>query len=86
MLKVIYAPIFVRKFEKLEKDLQDEAFEKIELFKDSKNHESLKVHKLHGRFKNQYSFYVNYKIRIVFEWQNKDEVAFLVIGDHDLYK
>lgn len=67
--------------------LIDEALEKIELFRDPKNHENLKVHKLKGRLKDGYSFSVNYKIRIVFTYSNsKPKGAELhAIGDHDVY-
>ena len=74
-------------FNSLEKDLQNEVYEKIELFKNKGNHAQLKVHKLKGELKNKYSFSVNYKIRIVFEYiLSKTEVALLSIGDHDVYK
>ncbi|MEI6581183.1 MAG: type II toxin-antitoxin system RelE/ParE family toxin [bacterium] len=85
-MEILYKPTFVQKFNKLDKDLQDEVLEKIELFKNINNHSSLKVHKLHGKLQNCYSFYVNYKTRIVFMWKNKKEVVLIVIGDHDIYK
>ncbi|MDD3662298.1 MAG: type II toxin-antitoxin system RelE/ParE family toxin [Candidatus Pacebacteria bacterium] len=86
MIKIIYAPIFVRQFKKLNIDLQDEVLEKIELFKDASNHKILKVHKLNGIYKNCFSFSVNYSYRIIFQYENKKEVAFLSIGDHGIYK
>ena len=83
-----YAPNFVRSFNSLETDLQEEVLEKVELFKDSKNHKQLKVHKLKGRLKDRYSFSINYKTRIVFRYisKNKKEIAFIAIGNHDVYK
>jgi len=60
--------------------------EKIDLLKNTDNHKLLKVHKLHGEMDQYYSFYVNYKIRIVFSWKNEKEIHFLAIGDHDIYK
>jgi mRNA-degrading endonuclease YafQ of YafQ-DinJ toxin-antitoxin module len=86
MINFIYAPVFVKQFNKLDKNLQEEILEKIELFKNRDNHNLLKVHKLHGRFKDSYSFYVNYKIRVVFMWLKEEEVALLAIVDHDVYK
>jgi mRNA-degrading endonuclease YafQ of YafQ-DinJ toxin-antitoxin module len=87
MIDVLYTQPFIKEFNSLEKDLQDEVYEKIESFKDGRNHPQLKVHKLKGRLKNKYSFSVNYKIRIVFEYTlSKKEVALLSIGDHNVYK
>ena len=71
---------------KLEKSLAIEVFEKIELFKNEKNHKQLKVHKLHGKFSNCFSFSVDYKTRIVFEYESKNSAVLLVIGDHDIYR
>ena len=76
----------MRKFRKLEKDLQEEAIEKINLFKDKNNHKLLKVHKLHGKFSSQFGFSVNYKFRIAFRYISKNKVLFLDIDDHDIYK
>ncbi len=86
MLKISYTPSFVRRFTSLEHDLQEEVLEKIEIFKDIANHKQLKVHKLKGRLNGRYSFSVNYKTRIVFTQSAKNEVVFLTIGDHGVYK
>jgi mRNA-degrading endonuclease YafQ of YafQ-DinJ toxin-antitoxin module len=86
MIEIKFKPSFIKKFDVLEKELQEEVLEKIELFKDSKNHEQLKVHKLHGQLKENHSFSVNYKFRIVFNYISKKEVVFLTIGDHEVYK
>ena len=86
MTRIIYAPVFIKQLKKLNKDLQQEVIEKVELFKNEANHNSLKVHKLHGKFKDCYSFSVNYRFRIVFMYISAEEVAFMTIGDHDVYK
>ncbi len=86
MLSLVYAPVFIRQFNKLGKDLQEEVLEKIELFKDISNHQKLKVHKLNGIFSSSYSFSVNYRYRIIFDYASKMEVDILAIGDHDIYK
>ncbi len=85
-MKVSYKPTFIRQYNKLEKDLKSEVLEKIELFKNKENHILLKVHKLNGKLKDAFSFYVNYKIRIVFIFEDKESATFLAIGDHDIYK
>lgn len=87
MINIQYAPIFVRMYKGLPLLLKEEVKEKIELFKNKKNHEKLRAHKLKGTLKNTYSFSVNYQIRIVFEYHNKNTVNILYIGDHDgLYR
>ncbi len=86
MVKVAYTPTFLKEFKKLEKDLQNEAIEKIELFEEGVQHPFLKTHKLKGKLKDRYSFSVNYKTRIVFQYLSKKDVIFLAIGDHDVYK
>ncbi len=85
MIDVIYLPSFIRQYEKLDKALQDEVDDKIDLFINGFNNQSLKTHKLHGRLKDRWSFSVNYKVRIVFKYVSKKEAAFLAIGDHDIY-
>ncbi len=77
---------FLRTLKHLDRDLYDEAVEKIELLKDAGNHQSLKVHKLHGSLSDYWSFSVNYKIRIIFQYESKTSVVLLAIGDHDVYK
>lgn len=85
MLTVSFKPSFIRKMSGLDTSLQEEAIEKIELLKDPGNHRVLRVHKLHGPLASRYSFSVNYKTRIVFEYVSKTEVALLSVGDHDVY-
>ncbi len=83
---VSYKPSFIREFKKLPIELQEDVLERIELFKNVENHKKLKVHKLKGRLEKFYSFSVTYSHRIVFTFESKNEVVFLAIGDHDIYK
>ena len=85
MLQIAFKPSFVRQFKQLEKDLRDEVEEKIELLKNRENHKILKVHKLHGPLADTWSFSVNYKVRIVFEYETKNQAALLAIGSHEIY-
>jgi plasmid maintenance system killer protein len=85
-LIINYTGKFIRAYNKLERELQSEVKEKIALFKEPQNHKSLVMHKLHRQLKNQYSFSVNYKYRVIFEYKTKQKVILLTIGDHDIYK
>ena len=86
MINIIYSPALIKQLNKIEVSLQEEVIEKIKLFTDKNNHQYLKVHKLHGKFSNCFSFSVNYKVRIVFQYEDKNKVALLAVGDHDIYK
>ena len=85
-MEIQYTPAFIRQFNALETELQEETHEKIDMFRNTKNHQKLKVHKLTGRLAERHSFSVNYRYRIVFSYAAKDVVFFLAIGDHDVYK
>ncbi|OGZ02191.1 MAG: hypothetical protein A2390_00365 [Candidatus Liptonbacteria bacterium RIFOXYB1_FULL_36_10] len=85
-MEVYFKPTFVRQFKLFEEELQEEILEKVELFKNSKNHKQLKVHKLKGRLSNHYGFSANYQIRIVFNYISKEEVVLLAVGSHEVYK
>ena len=89
MIEITYSPKFVKIYKKIkETDLKKEIVNKIELFKNTKNHKSLNVHKLKTFKQKTYSFSVNYKDRVVFEYLDNDkkEVVLLSFGDHDIYK
>jgi mRNA-degrading endonuclease YafQ of YafQ-DinJ toxin-antitoxin module len=85
-MNIAYTPQFLRMFRRLERALQEEAVEKIALFTKDPSHAQLKAHKLKGKLKNRYSFSVNYQTRIIYVPLSNTEVAFLAIGDHDVYK
>ena len=86
MTTVGFTPKFLKMLKKVEPDIQEKAFQKLELFKDTRNHKSLEVHKLHGKFSDKYGFSVTHKIRIVFQYLEKNHTVMLSIGDHDVYK
>lgn len=88
MLNIFYKPTFIRKYNKLNQLLKNEVKEKINEFRNLKNHQALKVHKLHGVLSDKYSFSVNFQLRIIFQYQkNRKNVDMLHIGNHDeLYK
>lgn len=86
MIQIKYKPAFVRQYKKLPEALRQEAKEKIDLFSVDPNHSFLKTHKLKSRLKDRYSFFVNYQYRIVFEYETKNTIVLLAVGDHDVYK
>jgi addiction module RelE/StbE family toxin len=85
-MEIAFKPSFLREFKKLPTEIQDEAKIKIQLFRNSHNHEMLKVHKLKGKLKDFYSFSVTYSHRIVFTYEQDNTIVFLGIGTHEIYK
>lgn len=83
-MTVAYHPLFVRQFKKLTPKLQENVLVKIELFKRDHRAATLRVHKLHGRLKNYWSFSVSHSQRIVF-MEHKGEIVLIDIGDHEIY-
>lgn len=84
-MQVSYTRGFIKRFNKCEEEFQKIIIEKIDEFRHRENHKRLKVHKLHGKFSMYFSFSVNYKTRIVFEYISKTETVLLSIGDHEVY-
>ena len=84
-MKISFSPSFINKFEHLPEELQEEALEKIDLLKDKRNNKILRVHKLHGKLKGRWSFSINYEIRIIFAFIDKDEIVLMSVGSHKIY-
>jgi mRNA-degrading endonuclease YafQ of YafQ-DinJ toxin-antitoxin module len=82
---VTFSPKFIKTVKKLTPPLKDSIIERVEMLKDGKNHEVLKVHKLKGILKGRYSFSVDYERRIVFTYSNENTIYLLNFGGHDVY-
>lgn len=84
-MDILYSSRFERSFKKLPKNLIEKTIKQIKLFEKNQSDSRLDVHKLHGKLKNQWSFSVNRKNRILFEYDGED-IILLDIGDHNLYR
>ena len=86
MYQISVKPSFVRQVKHLDEESAGLLKKKIRLLQNREHHQALKVHKLHGKFSNYYSFSLSYKMRVVFTFQSKDEIVLYYVGDHDIYK
>lgn len=84
-MKIYYHPRFRISYRNLPKAIQGKAEQKEKIFRENPFEKSLKAHKLHGKLKNLWSFYVDARYRIIFEF-DKADITFLDIGDHSLYQ
>lgn len=76
-----------RSYKSLDLQLQKLADQRISLFRRDPFDSRLDTHRLHGKLKNQWSFSVDARNRILFEFLNKkrEDVVFLDIGNHSIY-
>lgn len=82
-----YTSKFNREYRKLSERIKDIAEEKEKIFRKNPYDQKLKIHKLKGKFKDFWSFSIDFKYRIVFEFSNDKKIAyFYSVGDHDVYQ
>jgi len=84
--KIYYAPKFERRFCRLTKNTQLKALEKENIFRKNCFDPRLKTHRLKGRYKNYWSFSINYSYRILFQFCNDQEALFMDVGTHNIYQ
>jgi mRNA-degrading endonuclease YafQ of YafQ-DinJ toxin-antitoxin module len=77
---------FKKSFRRLPPKIQRKAISRIKLFKGNPFDPRLKTHPLSGKEKECWAFWIDYRYRIKFIFLNGDEVLFLDIGTHDIYK
>lgn len=84
-MDIIFTAKFLREYSKLDADIQSDVVKAVEDFKDSNNHKKLKLHTLHGKYKQYHSFYFNFYYRVVIKIE-KGVVYAMKVGVHDVYK
>jgi addiction module RelE/StbE family toxin len=85
-VKIYYTSKFASSYKKLPKSVKTEAEAKEKLFRSNPFDPVLKTHKLTGKLKGFWSFSIERKHRIIFDFINKTEVVFHNAGSHDIYK
>jgi mRNA-degrading endonuclease YafQ of YafQ-DinJ toxin-antitoxin module len=80
------SPLFEKHYKKLPKKIKEKAKEKEKIFREDPFHPLLKTHKLHGKDKDCWAFWIDYKYRIKFIFLSENKVLFLDIGTHNIYK
>ena len=86
MHALVYTPKFIRQWKKLPPALQDEVEECLQLLKANPKQATLRTHKLTGHLRRFYSCSVNYRYRVIFEWDDSRTIALLAVGDHAVYQ
>lgn len=85
--QVLYSSKFLKNLQKLPVELKPLIDKRMEMFKSECFDPRLKTHKLKGKWKDCWSFSINYSYRIVFEFKNNDgDVGFVDVGNHSIYQ
>lgn len=84
-MKIFYHLRFKNSYRKISSTVQKKAEKREVIFRKDPFDRRLQTHKLHGELKNLWSFSVDDKYRILFEFDDSD-VIFLDIDDHDVYR
>lgn len=84
-MKIFYTKKFEREYKKIGKDLKLKTESKENLFRKNSFDKILKTHKLYGELEGFWSFSIDFKNRIVFEFIDKKTVFFHSIGNHNIY-
>ena len=85
-MEIYYSSKFEKEYKRLPLKVKLIAEKKERLFRKNPKEKSLKTHKLTGKLKQYYAFSVDYQYRIIFEFVSKNEVWFLSVGTHEIYK
>lgn len=84
-MELFYTSRFRREAKALPVILRRTVEDRLALFVREPFHPSLKTHKLSGKLKGFLAFSIDYRIRVIFEFPNKNRVLLHSIGDHSIY-
>jgi len=85
-MQIIYSLQFKREYQRLPDFIKGKAERREKIFRINPFNSRLKTHKLGGRLSDFWSFSIDYRYRIVFEFKSKDKIIFHIVGDHSVYK
>jgi addiction module RelE/StbE family toxin len=83
-MQYLYTARFLRSLKKCEEGIQDDVITAVKLFETGKNNKTLKLHKLHGKFKSYHAFSVNFSYRVIVK-MSKQTIYYVDVGTHNLY-
>lgn len=85
-MEIYYHPQFEKAYRRLPPEVKSKAERKELIFRVDPFDARLDIHKLHGKLKSKWSFSIDYRNRVLFEFDSAKNVTFLDIGDHEIYR
>ncbi|MDD4027159.1 MAG: type II toxin-antitoxin system mRNA interferase toxin, RelE/StbE family [Candidatus Shapirobacteria bacterium] len=81
-----YSSKFYKEYKRLSSEVKKKAEKQENIFRQNPFDPRLKTHRLTGKLQNLWSFSVDYKTRIIFEFASENLVWFHNVGSHSIYK
>ncbi len=85
-MTIYYSSKFKREYKKLPPSVKKETEKQEVLFRKNPFDSQLGTHKLKGRLKDFWAFWIDSRHRIIFEFRDNDTVWFHSAGDHSIYE
>lgn len=85
-MKIYYSRKFAKEYKKLPIRLKIQAEKKEKIFRNNPLDPRLKTHKLTGKLQEFWSFSIDHKHRIIFEFESSQTVWFHSVGTHQIYR
>ena len=85
MLRVYFTKKFTKQYKLLSKrnsKIAKKLEKRIEIFVKNPRDPILKTHGLSGQLKGKYAFWINWNLRVVFQWIDKNSVRFIALETH----
>ncbi len=84
--EVKYSVAFLKQLSRLPQRIVEKAKEKEKIIREDLFDPRLRTHKLHGKDKSSWAFWIDYTYRIKFIFLDEEEVLFLDVGTHEIYR
>lgn len=85
-MEIYVTPRFEKNYRKLPKHMKEKAKVKESIFQKNPFDPRLKTHKLSGKEKEVWSFWIDYSYRIKFIFLTEEKVLLLDVGTHEIYR
>lgn len=83
---ILFTPEFKRDYRKLSAEMKTALKERGKLLQENPFHPLLKTHKLTGTLKECWAYSVDFRVRVLFQFNSKTEIVLLRVGDHSIYR
>ena len=87
MIEIEVSTLYRRRFKKLNRKIHDQVIAREKIFIANPFDTRLGTHKLHGKRKEEWAYWVDYSYRVTFIFLSGSKVLYTEVGTHDeLYR